>query len=432
MTKHNIQAIRGMRDILPTQTTWWHRMEDQLLSVLKLYGYKEIRTPILEKTALFSRSIGEQTDIVSKEMYTFTDRDGSSLTMRPEGTASVVRAFVEHNLIRAEPVNRLFYMGPMFRHERPQKGRYRQFYQMGAELLGSADPAADVELMELMVRCISSVGLDDTSLHINSLGCSECRPAYREKLVEYLKKHEQRLCDDCKRRLETNPLRVLDCKKDACISVSQKAPHMMDFLCHDCSEHFETVRAGLSALDLQYELDHRMVRGLDYYGRTTFELIAKGLGAQNAVAAGGRYDGLVKQIGGPDVPAVGFASGLDRILLLLQEQLQQPKAMPVLFLVTHGNEAWLEGLKISAMLRRDGFKVMTDVRRGSMKSQMKRADKDGARFVLIVGDDELSSGQVTVKDMVATPGSAKQISVPSDELSTWLRARLGDGKGQSR
>ncbi len=406
-------------------------MERQLAEVLALYGYREIRTPILENTALFSRSIGEQTDIVSKEMYTFTDRDGSSLTMRPEGTASVVRAFVEHNLARAEPVNRLFYLGPMFRHERPQKGRYRQFYQMGAELLGSADPAADVELVDLMVECIGSIGLRDTSLQINSLGCDECRPAYREKLVSYLHGHEGSLCDDCKRRLRVNPLRVLDCKKDSCVAVSQDAPHMVDFLCDECSGHFESVRLGLETLGRSFEVNHRMVRGLDYYSRTTFELVAKGLGSQNAVAAGGRYDGLVEQIGGPKVPAVGFASGLDRILLLLQQELKEPESMPVVYMVTHGDDAWLKGLELASRVRKTGIKVMADVRRGSLKAQMKRADKDGARFVVLIGDDEVASSTVSVKDMAGeAKAGEKQMSVPVDQLVHWLKTNLEKEKAK--
>ena len=429
-SKNALKTIRGMRDILPDRSTWWQRMERQLSGVLSRYGYCEIRTPVMEKTSLFTRSIGQETDIVAKEMYTFEDRDGSSLTLRPEGTASVIRSFVEHNLARPQPVNRLYYLGPMFRHERPQKGRYRQFHQMGAELIGSADPAADVELIDLMVECMKAIGLTGASLELNSLGCRECRPGYREKLVAYLEKTANRLCDDCRRRLSTNPLRVLDCKKEACILAVEGAPRMTDDLCPACGEHFELVGSGLKTLDLDFRLNHRMVRGLDYYNRTTFELKAEGLGAQDAVAAGGRYDSLVAELGGPQVPAVGFASGLDRILLKLLDSLKEPDSPPSLFVVTQGDEGWHEALRLMHGLRRFGFKVTSDVRRGSMKSQMKRADKDGARFVLMLGEDELAEGVVAVRDMAAKSDAAdKQFNVPLEGVQADLVRRLGEVAG---
>ncbi len=426
MAKNGIKTIRGMRDILPDQSAWWLRMERQLTEVLERFGYQEIRTPILESTSLFSRSIGEETDIVSKEMYTFEDRDGSSLTLRPEGTAAVVRSFVEHTLSRQAPVNRLYYLGPMFRHERPQKGRYRQFHQMGAELFGSAEPAADVELMDLMVECIHAIGLSQTSLEINSLGDDACRPAYREELVAYLQGHQEDLCEDCQRRLQTNPLRVLDCKQAGCIQVAEGAPRMADHLCPACAEHFAAVQAGLEALGHPYRVNHRMVRGLDYYNRTAFELLAEGLGAQNAVAAGGRYDGLVASLGGPDVPAVGFASGLDRILLRLLEDLDPPGQPAPVFLVSTTEDGWRAGLGLAQQLRRSGLRVLSDVRRGSMKSQLKRADKDGARFVVILGEDELAAAEVTVKDMDAKgDDDAKQTRVSLAGAHGWLLDRIG-------
>ncbi len=430
MTKDALKTIRGMRDILPDQSPWWQRMERQLIEILSRYGYCEIRTPILEQTSLFARSIGQETDIVAKEMYSFEDRDGSRLSLRPEGTASVVRSFVEHNLARRQPVNRLYYLGPMFRHERPQKGRYRQFHQMGAELIGSADPAADVEMIDLMVECMEAVGLTGTSLELNSQGCRECRPGYREKLVAYLQERADRLCDDCQRRLSINPLRVLDCKEDTCIQAVEGAPRMIDDLCPACGEHFEAVRSGLETLELDFRLDHRMVRGLDYYDRTTFELKAEGLGAQDAVAGGGHYDGLVAELGGPPVPGVGFASGLDRILLNLLASLPAPEDPPVLFVVTRGDEGWHEALGLMQRLRRAGFKVISDVRRGSMKSQMKRADKDGARFVLMLGESELAEGVVAVKDMAARADAAdKQFNVPLEEVQADLAQRLGERAG---
>jgi histidyl-tRNA synthetase len=427
MGTDKLKTIRGMRDILPADSGWWQRMERQLAAELARFGYREIRTPILEQTALFARSIGQETDIVSKEMYTFEDRDGSLLSLRPEGTAAVVRAVIEHNLARAEPVQRLYYQGPMFRHERPQKGRYRQFHQVGAELFGTAEPAADVELIDLMVACMAAIGLDDTALQLNSLGCGVCRPPYRRALVDYLSGHREALCADCRRRLESNPLRVLDCKQPGCQTVAERAPHMLDHLCTGCRRHFDAVRRGLDALSHPYQLDHRMVRGLDYYNRTTFELLAEGLGAQNAVAAGGRYDGLVAELGGPELPAVGFAAGLDRILLLLHERLAAPAADPLVFVVTRGESAWLQALELMQRLRRAGLRVSCDVRQGSLKSQMKRADKDGARWVLLLGEDELALKAVTIKDMAAAAEAAeKQASVALDEVDAYLLQRATD------
>jgi histidyl-tRNA synthetase len=428
-----IRVIRGMRDIYPDQVLWWQRMEWRLADTLRRYGYGEIRTPLLEPTELFARSIGEETDIVEKEMYTFGDRDGSSLTLRPEGTASVVRSYIENTRWKQEPVSRYYYLGPMFRHERPQKGRFRQFSQVGVELIGSAEPAADVEMIDVMVECMSAIGLQDTSLQLNSLGCSVCRPGYRESLVAYLRENQDGLCANCKRRLDTNPLRVLDCKEQACSRIADGAPKMLDVLCADCAGHFETVRGGLEALALEYQINHRMVRGLDYYTRTTFELLAAGLGAQNAVAGGGRYDDLVKALGGPEIPAIGFAAGLDRILLKLQDTLPEPASLPTIFVVTRGEESWRSSLELMRGLRRTGVQVCSDVRRGSMKSQMKQADRRGARFVVVLGEDELAGGKVTVKDMQADGSSEqKQIQVPREELHRHLLDRLGLVEGMAR
>lgn len=427
-----LKVIRGMRDILPEQAAWWQRMERTLVEVLTRYGYGEIRTPVLEPTELFARSIGEETDIVAKEMYTFTDRDGTSLTLRPENTASVCRAYIEHNRWKQEPISRWYYLGPMFRHERPQKGRYRQFSQVGAELIGAETPAADVEMIEVMVDCIQSIGLAETSLEINSLGCSQCRPGYRSALVAYLTAHRDALCADCRRRLETNPLRVLDCKQEACSRVAEGAPHMLDHLCGACAEHFGLVRAGLDRLELPYAINHRMVRGLDYYTRTTFELLAAGLGAQNAVAAGGRYDGLVADLGGPAVQGVGFAAGLDRILLKLMDVCAPPRPAPVVFFVTRGREGWKAALPLMHALRANGVRVECDVRQGSMKAQMKRADKSGARLVVMLGEDEIHTGKATVKDMAADrDADDKQFRVPWDRIPDELTRRLGRGKDDS-
>ncbi len=425
-----IQAIRGMRDILPEQTGWWRRMERQLYAALAQFGYQEIRTPILEPTELFKRSIGEETDIVEKEMYTFEDRDGSKLTLRPEGTAAVVRSYIENSQWQKEPLSRWYYMGPMFRHERPQKGRYRQFYQVGVELLGAEAPAADVELIDVMLQCMGAIGLQGFTLELNSLGCMSCRPSYREKLQIFLKKNQEKLCDNCRRRMDTNPLRVLDCKVNTCRQVGEEAPKILDHLCQDCGTHFQTVREGIEALSIAYHINHRMVRGLDYYTRTTFELLADGLGAQNAVAAGGRYDGLVSALGGSQMPAVGFAAGLDRILLKLLETLQKPETPESIFVVTRGPGAWPAGLAVMQNLRNKGLVVRSDVRQGSIKAQMKRADKDGARFVLVLGEDEVAEGAVTVKDMKAAPDSAdKQKKIARDALTSYLLEKLSVANG---
>jgi len=421
-----IQVIRGMRDLLPEQTAWWRRMERELLGVLERFGYQELRTPLLEPTALFKRSIGEATDIVEKEMYTFQDRDGGWVTLRPEGTASAVRAYLENSTWKKEPVSRWYYLGPMFRHERPQKGRYRMFSQVGAELLGAGEPAADVELVDLAVECVRAVGLSDVTLELNSLGCPACRPAYRERLVSYLGAQRAGLCELCQRRMEVNPLRVLDCKVEGCQRVAEEAPRILDFLGPECLAHLEAVRAGLEALGHAYRLNHRMVRGLDYYTRTTFELVSGGLGSQSAVVGGGRYDGLVAQLGGPEIPAVGFAAGLDRILLRLMELRERPAGPPVLFVASHGEAGSRAALPLVQRLRRAGHKVVTDVRAGSLKAQLKRADKEGARLVLVLGEDELRAGEVSVKDMAAPEGAPdKQVRCALGDLERVVGEKLG-------
>jgi histidyl-tRNA synthetase len=415
-----------MRDLHPAQTTWWHRMERRFVEVLERFGYGEIRTPLLESTELFQRSIGEETDIVGKEMYTFRDRDGESMTLRPEGTASAIRSYIENTQWLKEPVSRWYYLGPMFRHERPQKGRYRQFSQLGVELIGAAEPSADVEMIEVMFECMRAIELSGTTLEVNSLGCPVCRPTYREGLVTYLSAHHEQLCENCRRRLHTNPLRVMDCKEPLCTQVAAGAPHIIDSLCGDCATHFGKVRRGLDTLAIPYALNHRMVRGLDYYSRTTFELLAEGLGSQNAVAGGGRYDGLVKSLGGSDVPAVGFAAGLERILLRLQETLAAPEDRADVFVVTREEEGWIFSLPVIRQLRREGYGVQTDVRLGSLKAQMKRADKVGARLVLIFGEDEVREGAVTVKDMSrGHDDPEKQAKVKLAELEAAIVSKLG-------
>lgn len=405
-----ITAIRGFNDILPGESEIWRHIESEAYRIFSGYGFSEIRLPIVEKTELFSRSIGETTDIVEKEMYTFADRHGDSLTLRPEGTASAVRAYIEHKLYTA-PVTRLYYTGPMFRYERPQKGRYRQFYQIGAEVLGDDSPRADAETLTMLVRLFDAVGLKGVDLQINSLGCPECRPVYKERLYEFLKGKKGSLCENCVRRIDTNPLRALDCKSHGCIEATKDAPSILDSLCPACSEHFEKVKKTLTLGGITATVNPRMVRGLDYYTKTTFEITATGLGSQNAVAAGGRYDRLVEELGGPATPCFGFAVGMERVALLLKEGGVEER--PVTVFLALGEEAEKKGLELLRGWREKGIRVIEEFSVGSMKSRMKRADRLGARFTVILGEDELKGGVVTLKDMK----TASQEKVAWDDVA---------------
>ncbi len=396
-----INAIKGFSDILPGEVEKWQFVEEKARRVFDLYDFSEIRIPILEKTELFSRSIGETTDIVEKEMYTFADQDakGSLLTLRPEGTAGVVRAYVEASLYQIEPVRKLFYFGPMFRRERPQKGRLRQFYQIGVEALGRGDPYIDAEILLLLSDLFSELRLTGVTLELNTLGGVQCRPKYREDLLAFLKKKEDRLCANCRRRIERNPLRALDCKEEGCIRVTREAPSILDYLCNACQDHFGTVQRLLCQTPVEYKLNPRMVRGLDYYCRTTFEWTSAGLGSQNAVAAGGRYDGLVEDLGGPPTPGIGFAMGMERLVLLLKMgNIEEPPRLG-LDLVWIGREAHDWAFRIVHKLRRGGMSVEMEGEEKSLKSQMRRADKMRAKLVLIVGEDELKSGKGILRDM---------------------------------
>jgi histidyl-tRNA synthetase len=402
-----ITSIKGFADILPGEVESWQLVEAKARQVFNAYNFAEIRIPILEKTELFSRSIGETTDIVEKEMYTFEDRDargadnspGTKLTLRPEGTAGVVRAYVEAEMYKVEPVRKLFYLGPMFRRERPQKGRSRQFHQIGAEALGRGDPFIDAEILLLLDDFFSAVGVTEPSLQINSLGCSECRPQYRQKLLGFLKQHEQSLCGNCQRRIERNPLRALDCKESGCIRATKDAPSILDSLCDGCRDHFATVQRLLNETQVKFALNPRMVRGLDYYCRTTFEWTTALLGSQSAVAAGGRYDGLVEQLGGPALPGVGFAMGVERLTMLLRSQESVAAQGPGLYIVWIGDKARDWAFPVVHRLRRAGLNVEMEAEARSMKSQMRRADKLNAAAVLLVGDDELNSGTAALRDM---------------------------------
>jgi len=393
----SITAIRGFNDILPGDTELWRHIERCAWSIFRTCGFGEIRLPIVEKTELFMRSIGETTDIVEKEMYTFADRHGDAITLRPEGTAPAVRAYIEHKLYTA-PVTKLYYTGPMFRYERPQKGRYRQFYQIGAEVLGDESPRSDAETLSMLMKFFGTLKIQGATLQINSLGDASCRPAYKEKLYNYLKERAGELCENCVRRIETNPLRALDCKAAGCIEATSSAPSLVDSLCEPCAVHFDRVKYFLKLYGIEPLVNPRMVRGLDYYTRTTFEITAdNGLGSQNAVAAGGRYDGLVEELGGPATPCFGFAIGMERRAMLLNRE--QVAAAPLTVFIALGIDAEKKGVELVSAWREAGIRVVEDFSAGGLKSRMKRADRLGADYAVIVGENELNQGVATVKDM---------------------------------
>lgn len=403
-----IKALKGFKDIVPSEVQLWQYLEGVARDVFERFHFKEIRLPILEETELFARSIGEATDIVEKEMYTFVDKQ---VTMRPEATASMVRAYIEHGLYVEKPVQRLFTIGPMFRHERPQKGRLRQFHQMDIEVLGSENPRVDVELIAMAAILLDELSLQ-VSLEINSLGCPACRPGYRAELISYIEKRYDSLCSDCKRRSTANPLRVLDCKVPTCREQILDAPSIVEHLCGDCKDHFDKVQAGLRQLGVDYRLNKFMVRGLDYYCRTTFEFITADLGSQAAVAAGGRYDGLTELLGGPkNSPGIGFAMGMERLVLLLQQREESVVAADAvdLYIAGIGEQGSLKGFELAHAMRAGKFSVAMDHEGRSLKSQMKQANKAGARFVFIIGDTELASGKGILRNML---GEGEQQEIP--------------------
>ncbi|BDH44937.1 histidine--tRNA ligase [Salmonella enterica subsp. enterica serovar Choleraesuis] len=421
----NIQAIRGMNDYLPGETAIWQRLERTLKQVLSGYGYSEIRLPIVEQTPLFKRAIGEVTDVVEKEMYTFEDRNGDSLTLRPEGTAGCVRAGIEHGLLYNQE-QRLWYTGPMFRHERPQKGRYRQFHQLGVEVFGLQGPDIDAELIMLIARWWRELGISEhVALELNSIGSLEARANYRDALVAYLEQFKDKLDEDCKRRMYTNPLRVLDSKNPDVQALLNDAPELKDYLDDESREHFAGLCAILDAAGIKYTINQRLVRGLDYYNRTVFEWVTNSLGAQGTVCAGGRYDGLVEQLGGRATPAVGFAMGLERMVLLVQAVNPDFVAEPPVevYVVSSGAGAQTAALLMAERLRNElpECRVMTNCGGGNFKKQFTRADKWGARVALVLGEDEVASGQVVIKDL----RSGEQQSVAQSEAAEHLKTLLG-------
>jgi histidyl-tRNA synthetase len=416
-----IQLIRGFKDILPGEIEIWQQIERTAATLFEGFGFKEIRIPVMERTELFARSIGEDTDIVEKEMDTFPDRKGDLITLRPEATASIVRSYIQHRMYAADPVQKFYTIGPMFRRERPQKGRYRQFYQINAEVFGVASALIDVQLIFMLMTLLARLGVDDIQAHINSLGCPDCRPAYRQALADYLSAVKDSLCKDCRRRRERNPLRVLDCKVPACRQAMTGAPSILDHLCTACRRDFEIVQDSLQRLGVTYVTDKRLVRGLDYYTRTTFEIQTGALGAQSAVAGGGRYDGLVKMLGGPDMPATGFAIGLDRLAEIVGQKEKSPPQSPELYVAALGDEGQRLAFLWVCRWCDQGLWVEMDFADRSLKSQMKRADKLGATYVMILGDDEIKQKAAVLRNMK----TKDQEPIPFDDILQKVQQTLG-------
>lgn len=412
------QALRGTKDILPEEVPAWRFLEQQTHEVFARYGFREIRTPVFEATELFTRSVGTATDIVRKEMYTF-DAGDESVTLRPESTAPVVRAFVEHSLhrtIAAGYPERLYYLGPMFRYERPQKGRQRQFHQLGAEVLGAEEPLADAETIEMVFALLDALGIQDRELRLNTVGDAACRPAYRSALTQWLAPRLPSMCEDCRRRAVDNPMRVFDCKVEADRKLLEDAPELAGSLCAPCAAHFDAVRAALDAFAIPYVLDRRLVRGLDYYVRTVFEVVSSGLGAQNALLGGGRYDGLVEELGGPAIPGFGFAAGLERLVMLMGKDAVADTAVDLL-LVGLGEAGFRGSIALARRLRGTGLRVALPLTERPLGAQMKRAERLGARFALFVGEAELSRGKFGLKDLT----SGEQVEVAEAAIASAVR-----------
>jgi histidyl-tRNA synthetase len=415
-----IRAIKGTRDILPPESTLWNKVEATAREIFECYGFSEIRTPIFESTELFARGVGENTDIVSKEMYTFSDRDEKSLTLRPEGTAPIVRAYIEHQLQQEPQLQKLYYLGPMFRRERPQKGRYRQFHQIGAEVLGSDNPAIEAEVLEMLQLFLDRIGICGHHLLVNSIGCSNCRPRFLESLKGALAGVQENLCQDCRQRIQTNPLRVLDCKVESCQPFIESLPEISEFLDEGCRQHFQKFLSYLKGRGIEFRVMPRLVRGLDYYTRTTFEITSDALGSQNTLIGGGRYDGLAEALGGAPTKGFGFALGLERILLvLLQAGKVATVSSPTLFLAPVGEASFEKAVLIARDLRLKGVYCALDFETRSLKSAMRLANKLQATYVLIIGDSELQTGKFQLRSM----SDGKQIAVSEQEIGSKLKSK---------
>lgn len=418
------KTLKGIQDILPPEISIWQHIEAVSREIFRTYGYQEIRLPIIEATEVFIRSIGETTDIVEKEMYTFLDKGGRSVTLRPEGTAPFVRAYVEHHLYNNPPPQKYYYMGPMFRYERPQAYRYRQFSQIGVEALGIEDPKLDAEVISMLAAILQRIGLEGLNFEITSIGCKNCRPQYRDVLKGYLLDKLDQFCDDCQRRYELNPLRILDCKVSSCITAREGSPAVVDFLCAECREHFNSLKGHLNRLGVPYVINPNLVRGLDYYTKTAFEVSCESLGAQKAVAAGGRYDGLVDEFGGPSTPGIGFAIGMERIVpLIAEKEAIRKHEYPELFICTLGQEASDRVIVLAGQLRAKGIWTEMNYDPGSsLRSQMRKANRIGARCVIVLGEEELRKGEVTIKEMA----TGEETSSPL-EVDALIRIIRGDG-----
>ena len=413
------RAVKGTNDILPSLGYSWRSIEATLFETARKYGFSEIRIPVFEHTEVFKRSVGDTTDVVQKEMYTFDDKGGRSLTLRPELTAGVIRSCIEHGLVNGALPVKVCYEGGCYRYEKPQAGRLREFHQFGVECLGAASPNADAEVILLANSLLAAIGVNNVSLEINSIGCPECRKKYHAALKEYFSLHTETLCGTCNERLDRNPMRILDCKSPVCSEIAAKAPVVLDFLCDECAEHFEGVKKHLDTAGIKYTVNPHIVRGLDYYTRTVFEFVSGSIGAQSTVCGGGRYDGLISQMGGPKTPALGFAMGLERLMLVLASQNTELPKEPVcdVYLVTMGENARVKATELCEKLRADGFNMQTDICGRGLKAQMKYADKIGAKFTAVIGDNEIENGKIKIKDMQS--GDEKEITF--DEMSAFLK-----------
>lgn len=415
------KAPKGTKDILPSQSYKWQYIEKIMRDVCARFAYREIRTPIFEHTELFSRGVGDTTDIVQKEMYTFLDKGKRSITLRPEGTACVVRSFIEHSMGSAAQPAKMYYLSfPSFRYERPQAGRFRQFHQFGIEAFGSASPSIDAEVILLALEIFGELGIEGLALNINSIGCKKCKPKYNDMLIDYLQKNQDGLCNDCRQRMKINPLRVLDCKQENCTKIVKDAPKIIDFLCAECSVHFDGLKKRLELADIKYAINPFIVRGLDYYTKTVFEIIATGIGAQSTVCGGGRYDSLVEELGGNPTPGIGFGMGMERLLLVLESlgiELPEQSLCDV-YVCTLGENAGAKGFTITTNLRKSGIKTECDHMGRSMKAQMKYAGKIGAKKVIIIGDDEIEKGAAVVRDMT----KSEEQTVTFDKLNEFIKA----------
>ncbi len=408
------RAVKGTNDVLPSEAHEWQFVESKMLEVAGLYGFNEIRVPVFEHTEVFLRSVGDTTDVVQKEMYTFDDKGGRSITLRPELTAGVVRSAIENGLVNGALPVKVCYIGGCYRYEKPQAGRLREFHQFGVECVGAAEPNADAEVIALARQVLTSVGIEKISLEINSIGCPECRKHYHAALKEYFSANTDKLCGTCLDRLDRNPMRILDCKSPICSEIAANAPVVIDFLCDDCKEHFEGVKAHLTAMGIDFKVNPHIVRGLDYYTRTVFEFVSGDIGAQSTVCGGGRYDGLISQMGGPSVPSLGFGMGIERLMLVLKNQgIELPEAKKTdLYIAALGKDAQLKATALCSELRSEGYKVETDICARGLKAQMKFANKIGAKFTIVLGDDEIANGKAKLKDMAE--GTEREIKL--DEI----------------